>query len=77
MGVNVPLCLPLAPSPQPGNQTKMKTQKIRARLTIYNHEELKGSKLAFFRKWIKAVAQEMQTQKPGELSKVFRATLYK
>ena len=51
--------------------------EIRARLTIYHHEELKGKELRFFKKWILAVATELQAHKAGNLSKIFRATLYK
>lgn len=50
---------------------------IRARLTIYGHGELKGKELRSFKDWIQAVATELKLHKPGDLSKVFRATLYK
>lgn len=50
---------------------------IRARLTIYGHEEMSAKELRFFKKWICSLADEMQTHKKGDLSKKFLATLYK
>ena len=50
---------------------------IRARLTLYDFAEMDKKQLRFFRKWIKAVAEEMQTANPADYSKIFRATLFK
>ena len=54
-----------------------KLNDIRARLTIYGHEQMTFKEFAQFKKWIKAIAEDLQTQKRGELSNVFRATLFK
>ena len=57
---------------------KMKTKSdIQARLTVYGMSEMKSARLQFFRKWIMAVAKEMQKAKPSDYSKIYRATLYK
>lgn len=55
----------------------MKKQEIRARLVVNSHEEMTDSEFKFFRKWIKSVAEEMQVQKRGSLSKKYKATLFK
>lgn len=55
--------------------TKTKS-KIRARLVIHNHEKMSDKEFKFFKKWIKSVAEEMQKHKRGDLSKLFRATLF-
>ena len=55
----------------------MKKNNIQARLTIYGHEEMSDKQFKLFKNWIKEVAAEMQTQKRGDLSKIFRATLFK
>lgn len=54
-----------------------KLKNIRARLTIYGHEEMTDKEFNFFKKWIKALGEEMQIQKRGDLSKIFRATFFK
>lgn len=50
---------------------------IQARLTVYGHEEMTDKQFRLFKRWIKAVAEEMQQQKRGDLSKRYRATLFK
>ena len=54
----------------------MKT-KIRARLTIYNHEEMSDKEFKFFKKWITEILPQTAKNKRGELSKIFRQTLFK
>lgn len=54
-----------------------KVNSIRARLTIYGHEDMSDSEFMFFKKWITVVVPETATHKRGDLSKVFRQTLYK
>ena len=54
-----------------------KKQEIRARLTIYGHEEMSDKEFKFFKKWLTQVVPATVKNKRGELSKVFRQTLYK
>lgn len=54
----------------------MKKTKIRARLTIWGHDELKGAELRKFRKWVKMLGETLPNYKAGDISKVFKATLY-
>lgn len=55
----------------------MKKQQIRARLTIYGHEEMSDKEFKFFKRWITKILPAISKHKRGELSKVFRQTLYK
>ena len=50
---------------------------IRARLTIYGHAEMTDKEFKFFIKWLTTVVPQTAKNKRGELSKVFRQTLYK
>lgn len=54
-----------------------KASEIRARLTIYGHEEMSDKEFNFFKKWITTVVPQTAQNKRGELSKIFRQTLYK
>jgi len=54
-----------------------KAESIRARLTIYGHEEMSDKEFNFFKKWITTVVPQTAQNKRGELSKIFRQTLYK
>ena len=54
-----------------------KADEIRARLTIYGHEEMSDKEFKFFKKWITIVVPQTAENKRGELSKIFRQTLYK
>lgn len=54
-----------------------KKQQIRARLTIYNHEEMSDKELKLFKKWITTMIPHTAKYKRGELSKIFRQTFYK
>jgi hypothetical protein len=54
-----------------------KAGEIRARLTIYGHEEMSDKEFAFFKKWVTIIVPSIAEQKRGDLSKVFRQTLYK
>lgn len=54
-----------------------KKEEIRARLTIYGHEEMSDKEFKFFKKWLTQVVPATAKNKRGELSKVFRQTLYK
>ena len=54
-----------------------KRSEIRARLTIYGHEEMSNKEFKFFKKWITEVVPQTAENKRGDLSKVFRQTLYK
>ena len=54
-----------------------KQNKIRARLTIYNHEDMSDKEFRFFKKWLTIVVPATAKNKRGELSKVFRQTLFK
>jgi hypothetical protein len=54
-----------------------KVNDIRARLTIYGHEEMSDKEFKFFKKWITKIVPQTADNKRGELSKVFRQTLYK
>jgi len=51
--------------------------QIRARLTIYGHEEMSDKEFKFFKKWLTIVIPQTAKNKRGELSKIFRQTLYK
>lgn len=55
----------------------MKKNSIRARLTIYGHDEMSDKEFAFFKKWLTKVVPATAKNKRGELSKVFRQTLFK
>jgi len=55
----------------------LKNKDIRARLTIYRHEEMSDKEFKFFIKWISEVVPHTATYKRGELSKIFRQTLFK
>ena len=54
-----------------------KKNEIRARLTVYGHEEMSDKEFKFFKKWLTVVVPSTAKNKRGELSKVFRQTLYK
>lgn len=54
-----------------------KLSDIRARLTIYGHEDMSDKEFKFFKKWITELVPQTANHKRGELSKVFRQTLYK
>lgn len=54
-----------------------KLKNIRARLTIYGHEEMSDKEFEFFKQWITKVVPQTAKNKRGELSRVFRQTLYK
>jgi hypothetical protein len=55
----------------------MPKQKIQAQLIIHDHGKMSDKQFKLFKRWIKSVASEMQKHKRGELSKIFRATLFK
>lgn len=55
----------------------MKKNTIRARLTIYGHDEMSDKEFKSFKKWLTVVVPSTAKNKRGELSKVFRQTLYK
>ena len=54
-----------------------KIDQIRARLTIYGHEDMSDKEFAFFKKWLTEVVPQTAENKRGELSRIFRQTLYK
>ena len=54
-----------------------KASQIRARLTIYGHEDMSDKEFEFFKTWLTKVIPQTTKNKRGELSKVFRQTLYK
>jgi hypothetical protein len=54
-----------------------KASEIRARLTIYRHEEMSDKEFTFFKKWLIKIVPATAKHKRGELSKIFRQTLYK
>lgn len=54
-----------------------KANEIRARLTVYGHEDMTDKEFKFFKKWIKEIVGHTATYKRGELSKIFRQTIYK
>lgn len=55
----------------------MKKNSIRARLTIYGHKDMSDSEFKFFKKWLTVIVPLTAKNKRGELSKVFRQTLFK
>ena len=55
---------------------KKSKDKIRARLTVYGLNGLRGKELRAFRKWIRQVSDEMERENPMVFAKNFRATLY-
>lgn len=54
-----------------------KVNSIRARLTIYGHEDMSDAEFKFFKEWITKVVPETATHKRGDLSRIFRQTLFK
>lgn len=54
-----------------------KVNDIRARLTIYGHEEMSDKEFEVFKLWIIKSVRGTANFKRGELSKVFRQTLFK
>lgn len=54
-----------------------KLNAIRARLTIYGHEEMSDKEFQLFKDWITKVVPAIAKNKRGDLSKIFRQTLYK
>lgn len=54
-----------------------KADRIRARLTIYGHEEMSDKEFQVFKDWITNVVPATAKNKRGELSKIHRQTLYK
>ena len=54
-----------------------KADKIRARLTIYGHEDMSDKEFKFFKTWITKIIPQTAQNKRGDLSKIFRQTLYK
>lgn len=54
-----------------------KKNNIRARLTIYNHEDMSDKEFKFFQEWLRNVVPQTADNRRGELSKIFRQTLYK
>lgn len=54
-----------------------KSDNIRARLTIYGHEDMTDKEFNFFKKWITTVVPSTAKNNRGDLSKIFRQTLYK
>lgn len=56
---------------------KKTKNSIRARLTIYGHEEMSDKEFTFFKKWIREIVSHTADHKRGELSRIFRQTLFK
>lgn len=54
-----------------------KKNTIRARLTVYGHEEMSDKEFRFFKKWLTKIIPEIAKHKRGEVSNTFRATIYK
>lgn len=54
-----------------------KLNNIRARLTVYGHEDMTDSEFKFFKKWITEIVSETAKHNRGDLSKIFKQTLYK
>jgi len=54
-----------------------KLNNIRARLTVYGHEDMTDSEFKFFKKWLTEIVSETAKHNRGDLSKIFRQTLYK
>ena len=46
-------------------ENAQKKNEIRARLTIYGHEEMSDKEFALFKKWITKIVPETATQKRG------------
>lgn len=58
-------------------RVKKAESSIRARLTIYGHSEMSNEEFKFFKKWLTIIVPSTASAKRGDLSKVFRQTLYK
>ena len=56
---------------------KKKPNNVQARLTVYGMADMNKEKLAFFKKWLMAVALEIKRARAADYSKVFRSTLFK
>ena len=54
-----------------------KKNRVRARLTVYGHEDMSDSEFRMFKSWLTKIVPQTAKHKRGELSKVFRQTLYK
>lgn len=54
-----------------------KLQEVQARLTVFDFDEITPKKKEFMIKWLRANATALKNHKKGDLSKVFKATLYK
>lgn len=54
-----------------------KVNNIRARLIIYGHQDMSDKEFKFFKTWITKIVPQTADNKRGDLSKVFRQTLYK
>lgn len=54
-----------------------KNKNIRARLTVYGHEDMTDKEFKFFKKWITVIVKDTAVHKRGDLSRIFRQTLYK
>ena len=54
-----------------------KVAQIRARLTIYGHEDMSDKEFKFFKTWITKIVPQTAENKRGDLSKIFRQTLFK
>lgn len=54
-----------------------KAEQIRARLTIYGHEDMSDHEFTVFKEWITKIVPATAKHKRGDLSKIFRQTLYK
>lgn len=54
-----------------------KEHKIRARLTVYGHGEMSQKELKQFKWFVSELIPKLAQDKQGELSNVFRQTLYK
>lgn len=60
-----------------GATPRKRKSMIRARLTVYGHEDMTAKELKFFKKWVLMIAEELQNQEQGDLNRVWRATLFK
>lgn len=54
-----------------------KLSNIRARLTVYGHEDMNDTEFKFFKKWLTEVVVGTAKHNRGDLSKIFRQTLFK